>query len=76
MLTLERQDEILAILQKKNSATVEELSNELYVSGATIRRDLRDMEKQGLMIFAVALLCMSLSYFLSVKIVEKKRGLN
>ena len=48
MLTLERQDEILAILQKKNSATVEELSNELYVSGATIRRDLRDMEKQGL----------------------------
>ena len=48
MLTLERQDEILAILQKNNSATVEELSNELYVSGATIRRDLREMEKQGL----------------------------
>lgn len=34
------------------------------------------MEKQGVMIFAAALLCMCLSYFLSVKIVEKKRGLN
>lgn len=48
MLTLERQEEILAILQKNNSSTVEELSGELYVSGATIRRDLREMEKQGL----------------------------
>ena len=48
MLNLERQQEILAILKEKNSATVEELSNELFVSGATIRRDLKEMEKQGL----------------------------
>lgn len=32
------------------------------------------MEKQGLKVFAVALLCMYLSYFLSVKILENKRG--
>ncbi|MBE7087622.1 MAG: DeoR/GlpR transcriptional regulator [Clostridiales bacterium] len=48
MLTLERQEEILEILNKNKSATVEELASELYVSGATIRRDLRIMEKQGL----------------------------
>ncbi|MBQ3116442.1 MAG: DeoR/GlpR transcriptional regulator [Clostridia bacterium] len=48
MLTLERQEEILEILNKNKSATVEELAHELFVSGATIRRDLRIMEKQGL----------------------------
>ena len=48
MLNLERQQEILNILKEKNSATVEELSSELFVSGATIRRDLKEMEKQGL----------------------------
>ena len=50
MLSLERQEEILDILNKNKSATVEELASELYVSGATIRRDLRAMEKQGLII--------------------------
>ncbi len=48
MLTLERQEEILEILNRNKSATVEELASELYVSGATIRRDLKLMEKQGL----------------------------
>ena len=48
MLSLERQEEILEILNRNKSATVEELASELYVSGATIRRDLRSMEKQGL----------------------------
>ena len=48
MLTLERQEEILDILNKNKSATVEDLAAELFVSGATIRRDLRAMEKQGL----------------------------
>lgn len=50
MLTLERQEEILDILNTKNSATVEELASQLFVSGATIRRDLRQMERQGLII--------------------------
>ena len=48
MLALERQEEILDILSRNNSATVEELASMLYVSGATIRRDLRQMERQGL----------------------------
>ncbi len=48
MLTLERQDEIIKILSENNSATVDELCEKLFVSGATIRRDLRAMEKQGL----------------------------
>lgn len=50
MLTIERQNEILDILNRNNSATVEELASQLYVSGATIRRDLRQMERQGLII--------------------------
>ena len=48
MLTIERQEEILEILNKNKSATVETLSKELFVSAATIRRDLRAMEKQSL----------------------------
>ena len=48
MLSLKRQDDILEILNKNKSATVEELAAELFVSGATIRRDLATMEKQGL----------------------------
>ncbi len=49
MFSLERQEEILEILKKNKSATVDELAQELFVSGATIRRDLRTMEKQGLL---------------------------
>ncbi len=48
MLTLERQTEILDILNKNKSATVDELARELFVSPATIRRDLRAMDKQCL----------------------------
>ena len=48
MLTLERQEEILAILRRKKSATVAELSQMLYASGSTIRRDLAQMENEGL----------------------------
>lgn len=48
MLTIRRQEEILEILNKNKQATVEELASELFVSGATIRRDLSAMEKQGL----------------------------
>lgn len=48
MLSLERQEEILKMLAKSKSLTVEELASELFVSGATIRRDLKIMESQGL----------------------------
>lgn len=49
MLSLKRQNDILEILNKNKSATVEELAAEFFVSGATIRRDLAQMEKQGLL---------------------------
>ena len=48
MLTLERQEEILSILRQKKSATVAELSQMLYASGSTIRRDLASLENEGL----------------------------
>lgn len=49
MLTIDRQDEIIEILNQKKSATVEELAKELFVSEATIRRDLKAMEQIGLL---------------------------
>ena len=50
MLTIERQEEILEILNRNKSATVDYLASKLFVSGATIRRDLRAMEEQGMII--------------------------
>ncbi len=49
MLTLERQTEILEYLKQKKTATVRELAARLYVSDATIRRDLGEMETLGLL---------------------------
>ena len=48
MLTILRQEEIMAILQAKKSATVKQLEEALYASGSTIRRDLTELEKLGL----------------------------
>ncbi len=48
MLPLERRNQILDILSKKQAATVEELCAALYSSGATIRRDLQILENSGL----------------------------
>lgn len=44
----ERSREILDQLKKNKSVTVEELSKTLFVSSATIRRDLFEMQKSGL----------------------------
>lgn len=44
----ERKDWILAYLKENKSATVERLASNLYVSTATIRRDLTEMQKLGL----------------------------
>ncbi|MBR5192445.1 MAG: DeoR/GlpR transcriptional regulator [Clostridia bacterium] len=49
MFSLERQNEILEIVNAKKSVSVEELANELFVSSATIRRDLKVMEDMGLL---------------------------
>jgi len=43
----ERQEKIWQILNKQGSATVEQLTQAVYASEATIRRDLQKMEQQG-----------------------------
>lgn len=45
MIPKERQDVILDALNNKGYISVEELSKKLYVSLATIRRDLNELEK-------------------------------
>lgn len=49
MLPLERQNKILDILAKRQAVSVEDLCRSLYSSGATIRRDLRILENNGLL---------------------------
>ena len=48
MFREERFDQIYSILKERSSATVHYLHKRLYVSEATIRRDLEAMEKEGL----------------------------
>lgn len=45
MIPKERQNAILETLNNKGYISVEELSKKLYVSLATIRRDLNELEK-------------------------------
>ena len=47
MYNLERQEQIMAILEKDKSASVKNLASKLYVSLPTIRRDLTELEEQG-----------------------------
>ncbi|MBE7049710.1 MAG: DeoR/GlpR transcriptional regulator [Ruminococcaceae bacterium] len=47
MFNLERQEEILNVLEKNKSISVNKLSEMLYVSPPTIRRDLTVLEQQG-----------------------------
>lgn len=47
MFNIERQEEILKILEKNKSISVNKLSNLLYASPPTIRRDLTSLENQG-----------------------------
>lgn len=48
MLQCQRQEEILAILEQKKAMNIADLAKSLYVSEATIRRDLNTLEKLGL----------------------------
>lgn len=48
MLQDERYSQIYELLQSRGNATVQLLAKNLYVSEATIRRDLEEMEKRGL----------------------------
>jgi DeoR family fructose operon transcriptional repressor len=45
---LERKDQILELITRKGRITVDELIEKFKVSGATIRRDLEFLERQGL----------------------------
>lgn len=47
MFTRERYKLIEDYLKKESRATVDELAKMLYVSPATVRRDLTEMEKMG-----------------------------
>lgn len=49
MLTAERRQKILELIEDRNSITVVELCNLLYVSDMTIRRDLRVLANEGLL---------------------------
>lgn len=59
MLQLERQQNLMRLLQVRKSMTVKELCAALYVSPATVRRDLETLEKAGLLTrsFGGAVLC-------------------
>lgn len=48
MFEMERLEQILTYLRQKQTATVKVLAKQLYVSEATVRRDLTELERQGL----------------------------
>jgi len=48
MFELERLDRILALLRERQTATVKALAACLYASEATVRRDLNELERRGL----------------------------
>lgn len=47
MLPFERREKIMSLLEAEKAATVESLASRLYVSGATLRRDLQLLEEEG-----------------------------
>ena len=47
MIPYERHEAIMNLLREKKYVRTEQLSKALYVSVATIRRDLAEMEKNG-----------------------------
>lgn len=50
MIPSERREKIIALLDQKKFVSTSELGEKLFVSPATIRRDLVDLEKQGAII--------------------------
>lgn len=49
MLKLERQEQILQLLKERRYCTVSHLAKALFVANITVRRDLEEMEKNGLL---------------------------
>ena len=50
MLTEKRQEEILRMLERNGSVTVQELKDEFQASESTIRRDLNALDERGALI--------------------------
>ncbi len=48
MIQFERQEQIIAILERKKSSSVRELARELFTSEASIRRDIEALQNKGL----------------------------
>ncbi len=48
MIQFERQEKIIAILERKKSSSVRELARELFTSEASIRRDIETLQNKGL----------------------------
>lgn len=48
MLRLERQQQIIEILEKRRAVTVGYLAKQLYISPSTVRRDLSELEQAGI----------------------------
>lgn len=48
MIPIERREKILKLLEGQKSSTVRELANSLFISEASIRRDIEALEKEGL----------------------------
>lgn len=73
MLAIERRNEILTNLQKKQSVLVSELSKQYGVTEETIRRDLEKLEMEGLVkkTYGGAVLKQSLSIDMPLKIRQK-----
>ena len=49
MLTEQRQEEILRLLNQKGSVTLQELKEYFHTSESTIRRDLNALDKKGVL---------------------------
>lgn len=49
MLTLERREAIMERLRSQHTVKVESLAKELFISEATVRRDLSQLEREGLL---------------------------
>lgn len=49
MIKSERKEKVLEIVKQKNFATLEEIAKQLSISESTIRRDIAELDKEGLL---------------------------
>jgi len=76
MIMLERQNEIFNYLQKHKYGSVSELAQKFFIGEATIRRDLKKLEKQKLIerTYGGAVLIEGLSGEIPIDVREKERN--